>query len=107
MARFLTLWRRNPVAPWPTDPIEYSKLQEKAWAGIDDLIKKGIVKEFGFFLNGTSGYAIGEGESADTFRNVSMFTPYWESEVHEIIPFEKGKEILRGLLKAQIAAAKK
>jgi hypothetical protein len=80
---------------------------ERGWAGIDDLIKKGIVKEFGFFLNGTSGYAIGEGESADTFRNVSMFLPYWESEVHEIIPFEKGKEILRGLLKAQIAATKK
>jgi hypothetical protein len=35
-------------------------LTEKNFAGIDDLIKKGEIKEFGFFLNGTSGHAIGE-----------------------------------------------
>jgi hypothetical protein len=29
-----------------------------------------------------------------------MFTPYWESEVHEILPYEKGKEIIRALWKA-------
>jgi len=104
MARFLILWRRNPVAPWPTDPVEASKVIEKAWTGIDMLRKKGQVKEFGYFLEGTSGYAIGEGESADTFRNVYMFVPYYESEVHEIIAFEKGNEIIRALWKAQAAA---
>jgi hypothetical protein len=107
MARFLVLWHRNPVAPWPTDPAEYSKLQEKMWAGIDLLTKKGEVKDFSYFLDGTSGYAIGEGEAVDTFRDVSMFTPFYECEVHEIIPYEKGKEILRTLLKAQIASAHK
>jgi hypothetical protein len=95
------------VAPWPIDLAEYSKVQEKAWAGIDELIKMGIVKDFGWFLDGTSGYAIGEGESITTFRNVSMFLPYWESEVQEIIPYEKGKENLRAIMKAQIEAAKK
>lgn len=107
MARFLTIWHRNPIAPWPTNPAEYSKIVENSWSGIDNLIKKGIIKEFGWFLDGVSGYAIGEGESADTFRNVSMFLPYWESEVYEIIAYEKGKEILRALLKAQAEAAKK
>lgn len=107
MARFLTLWRRNPVAPWPTDPVEYSKLMETIWAGLDDLMKKGEVKEWGFFLDGTSGYAIGEMESIVAFKDISMFTPYFECEVQEIIPYEKGKEIIRALFKAQIAAAKK
>jgi hypothetical protein len=27
-------------------------------------------------------------------------TPYWESDVHEIMPYEKGKEILRAVMKA-------
>jgi len=106
MARFLVLWRRNPVAPWPTDPVEYLKLQERIWAGIDNLMKKSEVKEFGLFLDGISGYAIGEGDSATAFKNVSMFVPYFESEVHEIIDYEKAKEILRGLMKARAEAAK-
>jgi len=107
VARFLILWRRSPTAPFPTDPVEYSKFMEKTWAAIDALIKKGVIKEMGSFLDGTSGYAIGEGESIDTFRNVSMFVPYYESEVHEIIPYEKTKEIFRALMKGLITAAKK
>ena len=63
MAKYLVLWYMNPVAPWSTDPVEYSKSAEKMWAGIDDAIKKGLVKEFGEFLDSTSGYAICEGEA--------------------------------------------
>jgi hypothetical protein len=99
MARYLVLWRRNPVAPWPKDLAENEKLMEMMWAGIDNLMKKGEIKEFGWFLDGTSGYAIGEGESTTVLRNVSMFIPYEEFEIHEIIPYEKGKETLRALWK--------
>jgi hypothetical protein len=85
------------VAPWPKDLAESAKLNEMMWAGIDNLLKKGEVKEFGWFLDGTSGYAIGEGESTTVLRNVSMFMPYIECEIHEIIPHEKAKETLRTL----------
>jgi len=107
MPRGLILWRRNPVAPWPTDPAEFLKLLERSWAGIDGLIKKGVIKEFGYFLDGKSGYIIGEAESTEIFRDVSMFLPFQESEVHEIIAYEKGKEIWREIAKAWIEAAKK
>ena len=107
MARFLVLWRVNPIAPWPTDPSKALELEEKVWAAIDGLMKKGEVEEFGIFPDGWSGYAIGKGETVDAYRNVIMFHPYFLAEVHEIIPYEKMKEIDRALLKAQIAAAKK
>lgn len=107
MVRYLTLWRVNQAAPWPTDPSESLKINEKMFAAIDDLIKKGQVREFGHFLDGNSGYVIGEGEPTDTFRNVSMFYPYILCEVHEIMPYEKGKEITLALAKARIEAAKK
>jgi hypothetical protein len=107
LARFLVLWRLNPVAPWPTDPSKYLELNEMMWAGIDGLMKKGEIEEFGAFPDGTSGYGIGKGETADAFRNVCMFMPYVHSDVHEIIPYEKQKEILRGVFRAQIAATKK
>jgi len=35
-----------------------------------------------------------------------MFLPYIQFEVHEVIPYEKAKEIERARLKAQIKAAK-
>ena len=106
MARFLVLWRQNPVAPWPTDPSEVLKLYERMFATMDDLIKKGEIEEFGFFPDANSGYVIGKGESTDVFRRVNMFLPYILCEVHEIIPYEKGKEIERAVLKAKIEAAK-
>jgi len=103
----LVLWRVNPVAPWPTEPSEHLKLDERMYAAIDESIKKGEIEDFGFFLEGNSGYAIGKGEATDLFRSASMFGPYIFCEIHEIIPYKKGKEITTGLLKAQIEAAKK
>ena len=107
MARFLILWRSNPAAPMPTDPSEHLKLEEKMFAAVDDLIKKGEIEEFGFFQDGTSGYVIGKGEATDIFRRLRMFSPYILGEVHEIIPYEKGKEIMLAVAKAKIEAAKK
>ena len=101
MARFLILWRRNPVAPWPMDPAEYLRMQEKVWAGLDTLMKAGLIKEFGYFADGRSGYSIGEGEITDAFRSVSAFLPFYEADVHEIISYEKGKETIRDACELQ------
>ena len=107
MARFLVLWRMNLSAPLPMDPSKSLELNEKMWAAIDGLMKKGEIEAFGAFPDGTSGYGIGKGETTDLLRDVSMFQPYIICEVHEIIPYEKQKEIMRALFKAQIAATKK
>ena len=107
MARYLIMWRSNPVAPWPSDPLEYSEFIEKSFAAMDDLAEKGLITEMGSFLDGNSGYAICEGEATDIYSASSMFMPYWESEVYEMISWEKTKEITRALMKAQIEAAKK
>jgi len=107
MGRFLVLWRLNPLAPWPTDPSKTLELNEKMWASTDSAIKEGKIKEFGSFLDASSGYVIGEGEATDVFASANMFMPYVLFEVHEIIPYEKEKEIVRAICKAQIAAAEK
>lgn len=103
MSRYLALWRWNTAAQWPTDPSESLKLTENMYAAIDDLIKKGEIEELGFFPDGGSAYAICKGESTDIYRISGMLQPYMLSEVHEIIPWEKVKEIV----KAMIEAAKK
>ena len=107
MARYLALWHLNPFVQFPTDPSKLLELNEKMWAVMDDQIKKGMVKEFGVFQDGTSGYLIAEGNATDVFTASNMFMPYIIGESHEIIPYEKQKEIIRALCKAQIAATKK
>jgi hypothetical protein len=107
VARFLSLWRMNTAVPYPADPSKVLELNEKMFAAMDALIKQGRIKEFGFFPDATSGYVMSEGESTDVFRSANMFLPYILSETHEIISYEKGKEILFALLKAQCAPPKK
>jgi len=96
----------NPAAPTPTDPSEDLKLNEMMFAGIENLMESGEIEEFGFFTDGRSGYAIGKGETIDTFRNVSMFLPYVYSEVHEIIPYKEGKETSIAVMKTMIELTK-
>jgi hypothetical protein len=89
------------------DPKQSLELNEKMWAMIDGLIKKGEIEEFGVFPDGYTGYVIGKGTAEDFLRNTQPFLPFVISEAHEIIPYEKSKEITRAILKAQIAAMKK
>ena len=107
MGRFLVLWRQNPAAPWPKDPSEAAKMNEMLFAGVDGLIAKGEIVEFGWFADGNSGYGISVGDVTDVFRRVSMFQPYILSEVHEIVPYEKGKEINRAITQKRVAQATK
>jgi hypothetical protein len=106
MAKYLILWRPNPNAPWPADPAKYLQLDERMWSGIEGLMKRGEVKEIGYFPNGIGGYIIGEGDATTLYRDVLMFQPHYLVEVHEIISFEKHKEISRAVWKAKIEAAK-
>jgi len=110
VARYFILWRENPLnaVVTPTDPSEALKLQEKLYAGIDALIKKGLIEEIGVFPDGTTGYVIGKGEATEVFYGLNLFQRYLVYEVcQEIIPYEKSKEVMRKLLKDLIAATKK
>jgi len=108
LARYLVTCRSNPAAPLPKDPDEYSKLMEQVWAGFDDGMKKGIIKDIGLFLDGHwDGYAIVEGEGADILKGNITFFPYWLTDTREIISYEKARKISKALIEAQKEAAKK
>ncbi|MGB8311397.1 MAG: hypothetical protein WCE81_05995 [Halobacteriota archaeon] len=107
MAKYLVLWRLSPTAPWPTDPAEVIKLNEMLFAAADNLIKAGVIKEHGFFLAG-GGYTIYEIESLEAFRVAQMLHPFVEAvKVEEMVPYERGKEIVREAWTAKAEAMKK
>jgi hypothetical protein len=101
MAKSMILWRTNPNAPWPIDPVEALQLQEMMFAGIDSMLKAGELLEFGYFPNGKSGYAISASESKDQLKGAFSMYPFVEIDVYDIVPYTTGKEIMRGVLKAQ------
>ncbi len=96
----------NPNTPWPTNPADALKLNETFWAAIDGLLKKVEIVEFGWFMDERSGYAIGEADSMTIFKNINMFSAYFNVTVEEIIPYEVGKQVNRVYYKALIAAMK-
>jgi len=102
LPKYMTIWRRNPSAPWPTDPTKAKQLDEKTFAFIDEALKSGRILEVGWFADGTSGYSISTGEDAKGVLTGALFTHPWaQYEVREIIDYETGKEIDRQVLKAQ------
>ena len=105
MAKWLNVWPYNLNAPWPMDPAEGEKLQEMMLSTIDNLSKTGGFLEFGFFPDGIGRYAISTGESKDNLRRAWTFGPFIVAEVHEIVPYETGKEVMRELFKAQAFGA--
>jgi hypothetical protein len=107
MAKFLSLWHLNLMAPWPADPVENAKVFEMLYAGMDEHLKAARIKEFGYFLDGTSGYLIGEGESIDAFRGALSFYPFIVGEPREIVPHEIGRAVMREVMKAKAEAMKK
>jgi hypothetical protein len=53
------------------------------------------------------GYSIASGEAKDSFRRTTAFTPWIMSEVHEMVPYETGKEVMKGMLKARAEGMKR
>lgn len=104
IGKYLIIWTQNPMAPWPTDPAGALKLYETLWVVMDSLMKKGEVAELRWFLNSTSGYAIGEADAATILKNSSLFSLYFNMTVQEAIPYETGKQVLKASLQAAIEA---
>ncbi|MGZ4864680.1 MAG: hypothetical protein ACXV5H_07270 [Halobacteriota archaeon] len=104
MAKFLGLWRFNPSAPWPTDPTQAAAMYEMLFAAMDKMHETGEITEFGFFPDATSGYAISSSDLKTQFGHSVSFYPFIDIEVHEIVPYDAGKEVVRGVVKAQAAA---
>jgi hypothetical protein len=101
MTQFLVLWRRNMLAPWPTDRREIAENMEVMFNTTERYMGAGMVKENGFFVDGDSGSFIFEGTSDDVLKMTSFFGPLIQYEVKEMIPYEMGKNTILESLRMQ------
>jgi hypothetical protein len=98
---YLNYWRKSTA--WPTDPTENIKLTEVMWEAMEAKINSGEIREFGFFSDSVSGYVItAEHDVLKNFQTSAMLYPFIEIvKSEEIVPFERAKEVMRGVWKAQ------
>ena len=101
MTKFLVLWRRNMLAPWPTDRREIAENMEAMFEAIERYMDAGMIKENGLFADGDSGSFIFEGTSADVLKMTSFFGPLIQYEVKEMIPYGIGKKTILESLRMQ------
>ena len=95
MTKYMVLYRANPTV-WPVDPKQTLAVLEGAIAGGDELLKTGMCTEIGWFTD-QEGYAIFEADSKDKILGmIQPFAPYYSPVIHEIVPWDKGKEALLG-----------
>jgi hypothetical protein len=85
MTKFVVLWRRNTLAPWPTDRLEIAENMEAMFDSIERYMGAGMVRENSFFMDGDSGSFIFEGTSEDVLKMTSFFTPLLQYDVKEMV----------------------
>ena len=94
MTKFQIVWRRNVQAPWPADRTKIAENLDEMFDAIERYMDAGMIKENGFFVDAHSGSFIFEGTSADVLKITSFFSPVIAFDIKEIIPYEKGKNVM-------------
>jgi uncharacterized protein YciI len=101
MPRYLILYKINSAIQ-PVDPKVALEETEANLAAVEELQKAGIFKEVGTFNPG-EGYLIAEFPSTEeAFKLAQRFWPGVLTDIREIIPWEKTKEIILSSLREQV-----
>ncbi|UCE43875.1 MAG: hypothetical protein JSV57_05890 [Candidatus Bathyarchaeota archaeon] len=81
-------------------------MEKRYYEAAEEAMKKGEIEDIGFFADGQSGFMIVKGEATDVYR-ILLENPYYDYEIHEIIPLAKAKEIEIAVLEDMVKAANK
>lgn len=68
------MWRRNMLAPWPTDRTEIAENVEALFAAMGRCVGAGMVRENALFVDGDSSSFIFEGTSGP--QNDELLPPF-------------------------------
>ena len=81
MAKFFCSWETD-TSRLPTDPKEMMAMEMKMLEMTKQSLKEGGASDWGCFIEGHKGYAIGEGDAADVAKALWQFVPYVKFDVN-------------------------
>lgn len=84
MGKFLITWETNQKR-MPADPKELGVTVTKMVEMVKQSMKEGTLKDWGVFVGGAKGYAIGEGKALDIYQELQKYYPYISFNVQEVL----------------------
>ena len=87
MAKYFMTWEADESL-WPTDPKEQGALGIKLAEMVKQSMKEGKTRDWGIFVGGDKGYAIGEGNAIDLYKDLQRYHPYINFMVHQVLSID-------------------
>ena len=99
MAKYHLIWEAE-VGKFPTDPKELMELNMKTLESIKQALKESgtVARDWGCFLGGNRGYAIGEGDASAVAKAMWQFTPYYKFEVQQVLSVDEVIDINKSMM---------
>ena len=97
MAKYLITWESD-MSRVPTDPKERAAMRMKMLEMTKQNLKEGKISDWGIFLGGFKGYAIGQGSAIDMAIGTAQFSPYVTFNVQEVLSVDEMLEAMKSLM---------
>ena len=88
MAKYFMTWEADESL-WPTNPKEQAALGMKFSEMVKQSMKEGKTSDWGIFIGGDKGYAIGEGNAVDLYAELQQYHPYINFMVHQVLSIDE------------------
>ena len=88
MAKYFMTWEADEHL-WPTNSKEQAALAVKLGELVKRAMKEGKIVDWGIFVGGDRGYAIGEGDAADLYAELQQYHPYMDFLVHQVLSIDE------------------
>jgi hypothetical protein len=97
MAKYLITWESD-MSRVSTDPKEQAAMRMKMLEMTKQNLKEGKVLDWGVFLGGFKGYAIGKGSATEMAIGMAQFAPYVTFKVQEVLSVDEMSEAMKSLM---------
>jgi len=98
MAKYLITWESD-MSRVPADPKERAGMRMKMLEMTKQNLKEGKLTDWGIFLGGYKGYAIGQGSATDMAIGTAAFAPYVKFDVQEVLSVDEMLEAVKSVMK--------
>ncbi len=88
MAKYFMTWEADEHL-WPIDSKEQAALGMKLGKLIQRATKEGKLSDWGIFIGGDRGYAIGEGNAVELYAELQQYHPYIDFMVHQVLSIDE------------------
>ena len=97
MAKFFCTWETD-TSRLPADPKEMMSTEMKMMEMTKKALKEGGALDWGCFVGGHKGYAIGEGDAAGMAKALWQFVPYVKFDVQQVFSVDEVIDIQKSMM---------